>query len=48
VPAVAGGATVRPLPWLVRHVANGRLRKEQAQAREQVRQGRWPAETRGY
>ena len=48
VPAVAGGAAVRPLPWLVRHVANGRLRKEQAQAREQVRQGRWPAETRGY
>jgi hypothetical protein len=48
VPAVAGGATVRPLPWLVRHVANGRLRKEQAQAREQVCQGRWPAETRGY
>lgn len=48
VPAVAGGAAVSPLPWLVRHIANGRLRKEQAQAREQVRQGRWPAETRGY
>ena len=48
LPAVAGGASVRPLPWLVRHIANGRLKKEQAHAREQVRQGRWPVETRGY
>ncbi|SEL86638.1 Ribulose-5-phosphate 4-epimerase/Fuculose-1-phosphate aldolase [Roseateles sp. YR242] len=48
VPAVAGGAHVRTLPWLVRYIANGRLMKEEARAREQVQQGLWPAETRGY
>ncbi|MDH0863943.1 hypothetical protein [Mitsuaria sp. GD03876] len=48
VSAAAGGARVRTLPWLVRHVANGRLMKEQARARDQVRRGCLPEETRGY
>ena len=48
VPATAAGATLRTLPWLVRHVANGRLMKEEARARDQVRRGLRPEETRGY
>ncbi|ANH67016.1 hypothetical protein [Mitsuaria sp. 7] len=48
VPATAGGAKLRTLPWIVRHVANGRLMKEEARAQEQVRQGLRPEETRGY
>ncbi|RZI55924.1 MAG: hypothetical protein EOP37_26260 [Rubrivivax sp.] len=48
VPATAAGAKVRTLPWLVRHVANGRLMKEEARAREKVRRGLRPEETRGY
>lgn len=48
VPATASGAKLRTLPWLVRHVANGRLMKEEARAREQVRRGLRPEETRGY
>ncbi|ALV06907.1 hypothetical protein [Roseateles depolymerans] len=46
--AVAGGGRVRPLPWLVRTIANGRLMKEEGAARVMVRSGRLPAETRGY
>lgn len=48
VPATASGAKLRTLPWIVRHVANGRLMKEEARAREQVRRGLKPEETRGY
>jgi hypothetical protein len=48
VPAVAGGAKPRTLPWIVRYVANGRLMKEEARAREQVKLGKLPVETRGY
>jgi hypothetical protein len=48
VPAVATGARVHALPWLVRYVANGRLMKEEARARIQVRSGAVPQETRGY
>ncbi|WP_431286962.1 hypothetical protein [Roseateles chitinivorans] len=48
VPATAAGAKLRTLPWIVRHVANGRLMKEEARAREQVRRGLRPEETRGY
>jgi len=48
VPAMAGGAKVRTLPWLVRHVANGRLMREESRARERVRSGKAPLETRGY
>lgn len=48
IPATASGAKLRTLPWLVRHVANGRLMKEEARAREQVRLGNPPAETSGY
>ncbi|HEY1395749.1 hypothetical protein [Roseateles sp.] len=48
VPATASGAKLRTLPWIVRYVANGRLMKEEARAREQVRLGKPPMETRGY
>ncbi|OWQ45735.1 hypothetical protein CDL60_17875 [Roseateles noduli] len=48
VPATAAGAKLRTLPWIVRHVANGRLLKEEERAREQVRRGLRPEETRGY
>lgn len=48
VPATASGAKLRTLPWIVRRVANGRLMKEEARAREQVRLGKPPQETRGY
>ena len=48
VPATASGAKLRTLPWIVRYVANGRLLKEEARAREQVRLGKSPVETRGY
>ncbi|MFX1678482.1 hypothetical protein PV762_04555 [Mitsuaria sp. CC2] len=48
IPATASGAKLRTLPWLVRHVANGRLMKEEARAREKVRRGLRPEETRGY
>ncbi len=46
--AVAGGGRVKPLPWLVRRIANGRLMKEERAARVRVRSGLRPAETRGY
>jgi len=46
--ALASGGSVKPLPWWVRHIANGRLMKEQDRARQQVRAGQWPQETRGY
>lgn len=46
--AVAGGAHVRPLPWLVRLIANRRLMKEERAAQVLVRAGQLPAETRGY
>lgn len=46
--ATAGGGRVRPLPWIVRYVANGRLMKDERKARERVRIGLLPEETKGY
>lgn len=46
--AVAAGGQVRPLPWIVRHVANGRLIKDETRARARVAQGLLPEESKGY
>lgn len=46
--AVAAGGQVRPLPWLVRAIANRRLRKDQQRAAERIKQGQLPEESRGY
>lgn len=46
--AVAGGGRVRPLPWIVRFVANRRLRKDQQRAAERWLQGLLPEESKGY
>jgi hypothetical protein len=46
--AVASGGPVRPLPWIVRHVANRRLMKDEQRARGRVRAGLAPEETKGY
>ncbi|GKS93473.1 hypothetical protein [Acidovorax sp. SUPP2825] len=46
--AAAGGGQVRPLPWVVRYVANRRLMKDEHRARLRVRQGLLPEETKGY
>ncbi len=48
LPAVASGGPVRPLPWWVRWVANGRLMKDEARARGEVGSGRMPVEAKGY
>lgn len=46
--AVAGGGRVRPLPWIVRLVANRRLAKDQQRARARLMQGLLPEESKGY
>ena len=46
--AVASGGPVRPLPWIVRHVANRHLMKDEQRARGRVRAGLAPEETKGY
>ncbi|HEY8877835.1 MAG TPA: hypothetical protein VIN03_09750 [Roseateles sp.] len=46
--ATAGGGRVRPLPWIVRHVANGRLIKDEKRARLRTGLGLLPQETKGY
>jgi hypothetical protein len=46
--AVAGGGRVRPLPWIVRLVANRRLRKDEQRATLRLAQGLLPEETKGY
>lgn len=46
--AAAAGGPVRSLPWIVRHVANGRLLKDERRARERVRAGLLPEEAKGY
>lgn len=46
--AAAAGGPLRPLPWIVRHVANGRLLKDERRARERVAQGLLPRESQGY
>lgn len=46
--AVAGGGRVRPLPWIVRLVANRRLSKDQQRAAARLQQGLLPEESKGY
>jgi len=46
--AVAGGGRVRPLPWIVRFVANRRLYKDEQRAAQRFAQGRLAEETKGY
>jgi len=46
--AVASGGRVRPLPWLVRFIANRRLRKDERRARQRLAQGLLPEEAKGY
>ncbi|MDR3367556.1 hypothetical protein [Rhodoferax sp.] len=46
--AVASGATVKSLPWIVPYVANGRLRKDTQRATQRLQQGLLPEETKGY
>ena len=46
--AVAGGGRVRPLPWIVRLVANRRLAKDQQRAAARLQQGLLPEESKGY
>ena len=46
--AIAAGGPVKPLPWLVRWIANGRLRKDQRRATERFAAGLLPEESRGY
>lgn len=46
--ATAAGARVTLLPWLVRRIAGGRLRKDQRRARECFAAGVFPPESRGY
>jgi hypothetical protein len=46
--AAATGGRVRPLPWIVRRVANGRLAKDERRAAERFLQGLLPEESKGY
>lgn len=46
--AVAAGGKVKPLPWLVRHVANGRMAKDQRSAAAAFARGELPAESSAY
>jgi ribulose-5-phosphate 4-epimerase/fuculose-1-phosphate aldolase len=46
--AMASGTRVRALPWLVRFIANGRLRKDVQRATQRLQQGLLPEETKGY
>ncbi|KAE8753833.1 hypothetical protein FSO04_42965 [Paraburkholderia madseniana] len=46
--AAAAGSRMTLLPWLVRFVANRRLRKDQQRATESFAAGMLPPESRGY
>lgn len=46
--AVAAGGRVRALPWWVRWIANGRLRKDASRAEARFAQGLLPEESKGY
>jgi len=46
--AVATGGRVRPLPWIVRTVANRRLMKDERRAAQRFALGLLPEETKGY
>jgi hypothetical protein len=46
--AMASGGHVRPLPWIVRTVANRRLLKDERRAAQRFGLGLLPEESRGY
>lgn len=46
--AIAAGGQVKPLPWWVRWIANGRLRSDQKRARARLAQGLLAEEAQGY
>ncbi len=46
--AAATGGRVRELPWWVRRIANGRLRKDQRRAAAAFAAGELPVESKGY
>lgn len=46
--AIATGGAVKPLPWWVRRIANGRLSKDQRRAAEAFKCGELPEENRAY
>jgi hypothetical protein len=46
--AIATGGSVRRLPWWVRHIANGRLAKDQRRAAEAFKCGELPMESHAY
>ncbi|GAA0740994.1 hypothetical protein LRH25_16690 [Ideonella azotifigens] len=46
--AAATGGKVRPLPWLVRTIANGRLMKDEQRAMARFAQALLPEEAKGY
>ncbi|KQU75955.1 MULTISPECIES: class II aldolase/adducin family protein [unclassified Rhizobacter] len=46
--AVAAGGRVQALPWWVRWIANGRMRKDAARAEARFAQGLLPEESKGY
>ncbi len=46
--AIATGGPVKPLPWIVRWVANGRLMKDEQNAKKRFQMGLLPVESRGY
>jgi ribulose-5-phosphate 4-epimerase/fuculose-1-phosphate aldolase len=46
--AIATGGAVKPLPWWVRRIANGRLAKDQRRAAEAINSGALPELSRAY
>lgn len=46
--AAATGGRVKPLPWIVRFVANRRLMKDERRAGERFQRGLLPEESKGY
>lgn len=46
--AAAAGGPVKPLPWLVRTIANRRLRRDRQRAVDRFMQGLLPEESKGY
>jgi ribulose-5-phosphate 4-epimerase/fuculose-1-phosphate aldolase len=46
--AIATGGAVKPLPWWVRRIANGRLAKDQRRAAQAFNSGELPEERRAY
>lgn len=46
--AVASGGETGPLPWWVRRIANGRLKRDERRAARRFAQGELPEEVKGY